>query len=364
MAIRPRGNGFEVDIKYKGKRYFRKTFQSRDYAERVHEEARAKITTAIKLGIEPEPYVPVPEATLKETFGIAIERAFNQRWKGKATAVPKRHYIELLKDYFGPNRTLDSISTRDINDLITHLTDDRGIIGRTINHWLSIIKITFDVAAEEGYQGPRPVIKKDRSKGRRDKFYTEQEEEQILNFMRDTQHVEMYHYYCMLFDTGIRTGSLRLINVLEDIDKTELNTPVIRVRSSREKTKKGRTLPLTQRSREIVEHYQKAGIATPFAHISGQRVYLAWKKYRKLYNITDTDSVTHSIRHTVATRLLSKGNDFRTVQEWMGFSNEKMLEIYAHVVGDAKQGAMLSLEQRQGESEHSSAFKANLRVVK
>ncbi|WP_149454545.1 tyrosine-type recombinase/integrase [Pasteuria penetrans] len=54
---------------------------------------------------------------------------------------------------------------------------------------------------------------------------------------------------------------------------------------------------------------------------------------------------THKLRHTLATFLLSQGENLRIVQEILGHSCVKTTQIYTHVVDSEKEEALRKLDK-------------------
>ena len=67
--------------------------------------------------------------------------------------------------------------------------------------------------------------------------------------------------------------------------------------------------------------------------------------YRLLRNVGISQSGTHSLRHTFASMLFSKGIDVKTVSELLGHASIQItLNTYIHLIGNAKHGAVSKLD--------------------
>lgn len=67
--------------------------------------------------------------------------------------------------------------------------------------------------------------------------------------------------------------------------------------------------------------------------------------YRLLKNVGISQAGTHSLRHTFASMLFSKGTDVKTVSELLGHASIQItLNTYIHLIGKAKHGAVAKLD--------------------
>ena len=76
---------------------------------------------------------------------------------------------------------------------------------------------------------------------------------------------------------------------------------------------------------------------------SAKTLFGNWKKVLKNNNIPYKKF--HSLRHTYATMLLTKGVDLKTVQDLMGHSDITITQIYLHVLPKTKSDAVNRLNE-------------------
>lgn len=60
------------------------------------------------------------------------------------------------------------------------------------------------------------------------------------------------------------------------------------------------------------------------------QVTYRWNKMKKALNIDDPELTPHTLRHTFATRLITRGANLVTVQNLLGHSNIQMTVRYSH----------------------------------
>ena len=144
-----------------------------------------------------------------------------------------------------------------------------------------------------------------------------------------------------MYATGIRVSELVGIN-LEDVDITER---LIRIRG---KGKKERLIPFGKKAEDSLSLYIRSRIQLNKGDIDEQALFLNYRgrrltsrsverivdKYIRITALRRKIS-PHSLRHSFASHLLSRGADLRVIQELLGHESLATTQKYTHL--DLKQ---------------------------
>ena len=153
---------------------------------------------------------------------------------------------------------------------------------------------------------------------------------------------------------GLRAGDIRTLK-LDDL-RWENST----IEITQAKTGTPLSLPLTNEVGEALIDYLKSGrpqtthrevflkVKPPFDPFTGNNLYHIVTYWRLLSGITFRSSQKrgiHSLRHTLATRLLEKGTPFTTIAEILGHTSLESTRIYAKADVEALRGVALDPEE-------------------
>ena len=171
-------------------------------------------------------------------------------------------------------------------------------------------------------------------------------EEEMANFLdlpqgNDPLNLRDKSILELLYATGVRVSELVGIN-LEDISFSE---EIIRVRG---KGKKERLLPFGSMARTSLQRYLQVRTSFHDGRIDDNAVFLNYRggrlSPRSVQRIVDKyiDRTSlrrkispHSLRHSFASHLLSRGADLRIIQELLGHESLATTQKYTHM--DLKQ---------------------------
>lgn len=318
MAVYKRGKKgvFYMNFSVNGKRVFKSTgtYTKRE-ARQVEALERQRILDEEKLSPQ--------ERGAKTMLQDAAEQVYENKWKYGKDA--KRSYARAcnLVKLVG-NIPIGDIDEDTTSKLIKTL-DKQGAASSTVNRYLATLKLILRYKKQDT---DYIKLRKER-KGRIDTISPD-EEQQILDLLRNTEHTIRRHYYPevadlveVLVDTGLRLQEA-LDMAYQSID---FNSNLITIWIN--KGDRPRSIPMTARVKSILEARRINNPERPFT-LKQHQAQNAWRWVREEVGLPQT-AVLHSLRHTCASRLVNRGIDLYVVKSWLGHSTIQVTEKYAHL---------------------------------
>ncbi len=225
------------------------------------------------------------------------------------------------------------IKAMDIRNFLSHLLNN-GYSNTSLARKISSIKAFMKFLKKTGRieQNPALSIKSPKKKRKSPSFLTEREMEELFellpgNNLLDIRNIAIFE---LLYGSGLRASEL--VNLkLSDINFFNETISVFG------KRKKYRILPLTKKSVESLKRYiELRGKNEGYLFLSKTGKKLTQRDLQRIVNrfISQVTTLTrmspHTLRHTFATHLLTKGADLRAVQELLGHSSLSTTQIYTH----------------------------------
>ncbi|MBB6246321.1 tyrosine-type recombinase/integrase [Rhodanobacter sp. A1T4] len=302
-------------------------------------------------------------AVLKQSNGVTLHEAFArcfadpEVWRGIRA---RRGYESLCKEielYFGADRPIQSIKQKECKDFGTKLLD-KGLAPSTVNKRLACLSKVFNVMrhAEDGYPN-LPVLTMLSDKNPRTYSASLKDEEALFAAVAGLDESrtgpkggpprkkDAYKYlrlFKVLVETGMRLGEGLRIRWEDIAVDTADGTWIIKVyRRDEIKNRKAKTIPVTGMAREVLQEMlslparekHKVG---PFGDLNKRRAQHIWTAAKVIAKITDKECVIHSLRHTLATRLLKATGNLVLVSTWLGHTTTQTTsDTYAHVESDS-----------------------------
>ena len=324
-GIRQRTSGrFIIDLTVDGER---KTTTTDTLAEAI-EKRRAMLAgskdaepypTQVGTGVEP-PW------TLQDAFNRTIATV----WAGMSSEKASRINASSALAFFGPDTALTAITTDAIDRYTLHLMGG-SVSDATINRKLSALSRMLRTAHERGQLSAVPKMPRRKEKQGRIRFFTPQEEVEILKWMLHLGKEDHWEATQVLIDTGFRTGELWQVTASHvDFNRGTYGTITL----WRTKNGKPRTVPMTLRVMEIVKRRARQHPAGPLFPGGSKDWYrLTWDRVRQQMGMDDDpEFVPHALRHTCCSRLVQRGVPLTHVQTWMGHRTIQTTMRYAHLM--------------------------------
>lgn len=336
MAVRQRGETWQADASWKGKRLRQDGFATRGQAEKWEADTLARL----RLGLAVDNATSKPSTgvdTLKELY----DRTYNQFWKGtrgEGTAcINAESVIKILGETTNPN----ALREGDMDFLIGKLKD-QGLSGGTINRKLSALSRMLKFGHQRGWIERLPYIQHQRESEHRLRWLTDTEEESLLKWCDYFGWKELRDLFTVLIDSGLR------ISEALKLEWRDVADGWIRVWGAKDPTGKGkhRSVPMTDRVAAIINRRRNEaeGRETVFT-LDRHQADKRWDTIREKMGLEDdTQFVIHALRHTCASRLVQAGVDLPSVQQVMGHSNITTTMRYAHIAPKNLVNAMSALQ--------------------
>ena len=265
-------------------------------------------------------------------------------------------------------RSLDQIQPLDLSDFISTRAD-LPVVGKIRrDRWLqpkTVARIVSDIRSFLRFLTMRGILQKDLSAAlpqvrvpRDAKIPSVWEQELIVRLLEavdrsSTKGKRDYVILLLACRLGLRAGDIRTLR----LDQLRWEDSTIEIMQS--KTGTALRLPLTGEVGDALIDYLKSGrpqtthreiflkVNPPFDPFTGNNLHHIVTYWRLLAGIqfrTPQKRGAHSLRHTLATRLLEKGTPFATIAEILGHSSMESTRIYAKADVEALRSVALDPE--------------------
>ncbi len=332
-GIRQRGTSFFVDASYKGER---RTATCATLEAAVTE--RLRLLAEMRGG---PTFTPAAAWTLQR----GIDKTMEVAWIGTRSEGGMALNCDALVAHFGADLSIKQITALALDDFVAALKA-KGNSNATINRKLASLSKIMSVALDRGGLDVKPKFPHQRESKGRIRFLTDEEESAMLAHLQDMGKLDVRDAVVVLIDTGLRVGELLRLT-WQDVERTPDGGGMIHVWEN--KADHPRSVPMTSRVRAIMKLRQHKAAYTPGAvkvfDLPYHVLRLAWGAAKARMGLSeDKQFIPHALRHTCASRLVQRGVDIRTVQEFLGHKNITQTMRYAHLSPRNLRAAALALE--------------------
>ncbi len=249
-------------------------------------------------------------------------------------------FQEFLIKYFEDGIVkLDQITRLYLRDFLRHLSlNDRN--NRTLARKATTLKTFFQFCEKNEYLTKNPASNLHIPKFEKmlPKCFSEKEMDELLNIpdLSNKFGIRNRAILELIYSSGLRISEIADCKI-EQIDLIEKQIRIIG------KGNKERIVPVSSKAKIAIRNYEKIRIQFE-SRFSDDSLFLSksgrplspneireiLSRYLNLVAKTQGYS-PHTIRHSFATHLLSRGADLRAVQEMLGHNNLSTTEIYTHL---------------------------------
>ena len=327
-VIRKRGDIYEVDYYYNGRRVRKATGTSKKVAELYLKDIDVKIARQ-EFGFEKQ------DAVLTKL----IEDYQSYCKTNLAPGTRKRYgsildnFLRFLKEEYSHLKKVSQFHAKIFEDFKTFRKGE-GAANRTVNAEMIVIRMMFRLAVTWGYSKENPsdgVSKLRVPLKNAPAFLTEEQCKALLEAADDF----LRPIFVTFLNTGMRKGELENLE-WSDVDFDRRKIKIIVKDNWSPKTDE-REIPINDGLYEILlkQKERANGSKYVFPDEDGGKIYKnrllrRLKTLAKRLKFGEVDTI-HALRHTFASHLVMKGVDLATVKKLMGHADIDTTMIYSHL---------------------------------
>lgn len=248
--------------------------------------------------------------TLKQLVQVASRRL----WKGLAYEKTACANAWQFVGIVGENTLVAEISVLTIDKYMDEM--EGTVSDATMNRKLANISSILKYAHERELLAKKPKMPFSKESAGRIRWVTPEEETKMLELLEAWGELEVRRFVIVLLETGMRRGELL------NLQAKDIDGPWIRLWVN--KTDKARSVPLSVRAEQE--------LAKGLFDLDKNKLRQVWGKLKAAMGLEgDDDFVLHTLRHTAATRTLSRTGNIAVVQKQLGHRKIETTMRYAHI---------------------------------
>ena len=274
------------------------------------------------------------------TLQRAFDHCLKHHWTAGGGIVPAIRNSSFALEFFGPDTLIDAISSTSVLSYMEWLMEEHENAPATLNKKISALSVILTNALDIGGISSLPRLKRYSEETKEPHWFSNADEREMLRISTELGYSELHDFIIFGLDLGMRRMELlgltmadyHLGSLLTHADKT--------------KGKRARSVPASARVKAILSTRPDSQHKV-FPSLTEAIHRTQWQDMRAVMKRTDDPfMITHTLRHTCATRLISAGAPIKAVQTWLGHSSLASTMVYAHLEPGQLDVALGALEQR------------------
>lgn len=292
-----------------------------------------------------------PEAGKKRrsallTLAYCIDRSWESRWSKQRSAAHKRYVIDKVRRDVGYWPAADVTYSRLLG--YGEELERAGDKPATRNRKMSVVHTAMTDAKRRGELDTVPDFPHYTEGNVKERYLTTDEEARLLESMGgnlaplDHEGRYMLHMVELLVDTGLRAGETRF----SEGQLIGEAPGALHLQHGTTKSGKARSVPLTRRARAAAESVLASPVHDKLRRMTADAAS-DWlgRRFATACRRAGIEGVTlHTLRHTCASRLATKGVDIYKIRAWLGHASTTTTERYAHLIPGALDDARAALD--------------------
>lgn len=328
MAIRKKGDGWQVDASYKGRRAPRVTVYSEQEARKLESYFRAELEAGRTPTVPSSKEVDSLDAKRDvATLKGLLDYTIRNHWRGTKSEETQSRCARLMVEAIGEDTPTANVD-KYVVDQARLTLEAEGNSTATINRKVVALRVMLKLAEELGAIDKAPKIKLGKTYSRRIRYYTDEEEESLLRYFADDH--DLRDALIIGIDLGYRQAEIFGLQVRDYVPATGK----LHLWETKANVDGGRANPVTPRVRKLVEcrlrgRHPTDKLIKPITRKEISRRIHMWRDYVGLPK--DDEACFHTTRHTCCSRLVMAGVPLPVVKEWMGHADIQQTMRYAHL---------------------------------
>ena len=249
--------------------------------------------------------------------------------------------VKAFYSYFGENKSINNIKPKQIEDFRTWLITKKKLSPATVNRYISCLSKAYNLAIDNDLTEINPCSKVKLLQEPKEtiKFYTEIEEFRLMKGIKQYR-ADFVPFVVCAFQTGLRVSNIQYLKW----EQVNLEKRIIEILPQ---DNKGKKLIRLYISDKLMAELIKIKPTSEYVFINPETNGIYVTPNRILSKVCNKIGVKHigfhGIRHTVGTRLTTKGTPINVVQAVLAHTDIRTTMKYVHLQDSSIKDAIMAL---------------------